>query len=152
MNWEITVPALIGAAAALLTRTGERLIAKYFDRSTKRDAAYDADLAALERTTFEIRDLATGYWSSDPLPDRDKVSEGAIVGRLSFVAEVSDELFKPKIDLLRDMQVAINRFDTSCTFGDFGSQSRKADAGRCRDIEINAYRLVRLAKAHRRKL
>lgn len=152
MNWEIAIPALVGALAALVTRTGERLIAQYFDRSAKRDATYDADLAALERVIFEIRDLATGYWSSEPMPERDKVTEAAIVGRLSFVAEISDELFRQKLILLHDMQVAINKFDVSCTLGNFGSQSRQADAGRCRDIEVSAYRLVHRAKAYRRKL
>ncbi|MFT4148603.1 MAG: hypothetical protein QM656_00275 [Paracoccaceae bacterium] len=152
MNWEIAIPALVGAGAALLTRAGERLLAKFFDRSVKRDAQQDADLAAIERVVFEVRDLATSYWSKDPDPSRDKVTEGAIVGRLTFLTELSDELFRARQKSQRAMQVAVNRYDVSCTFGDFGSHSRRADSGKCRDIEIAAYRLVHLAKAERRRL
>lgn len=152
MNWELALPALVGAVAALVTQAGEKLIAKFFDRSIKREARYDADIAAIERVIFEVRDLATAYWSDDPSVPRDKAIEGAIVGRLTFVAELAEELFKPKQQLLRDMHVVLNRFDVSCTSGNFGSNSREADAGRCRDIEIAAYRLVHSAQANRRKL
>jgi len=152
MSWEIAIPALVGAAAALLTRAGERLLARFFDRSVKREIQRDSDLAAIERVAFEIRDLATRYWSDDPNHSLDKVSEGAIVGRITFLTELSDELFSVSVNSQREMHIAVNRFDVSCTFGDFGSSSRTSDTGKCRDIEIAAYRLVRLAKALRRKL
>ncbi|WP_037405030.1 hypothetical protein [Shinella sp. DD12] len=152
MTWEIALPALVGAGVALLTSAGERLIARFFDHSTQREARYDADLAAIERVTFEVRDLATAYWSHDAEMPRDKITEGAIVGRLTFVAELAEALFKPKQKLLWEMDIFINRLDVSCTFDNFGGQSRKADAGRIREIEIAAYRLAHAALVNRRKL
>lgn len=152
MAWEVAIPALVGAGAALLTQAGERLIAKYFDRSVKRDAQRDADVVDIERVAFEVRDLAAAYWSLDPDPAKDKAAEGAIVGRLTFLTELSEELFGTRLQSLREMQVAVNRFDVSCTFDEFGVRSRMADPGKCREIEIAAYRLVHLAKSQRRKL
>ena len=152
MGCELAIPALVGAGAALLTKAGDRLVARFFDRSVRRDAQRDDDLASIERVAFEVRDLAADYWSKDPEQPRDKVVEGAIVGRITFLTELSEELFRPRLESLREIQMAVNRFDVSCTFGDFGSHRRTADSGKCRDIEIAAYRLVHTAKAQRRKL
>jgi hypothetical protein len=152
MAWEVALPALVGAGVALLTQAGDRLLARLFDRSVLRDAQRSDDLAAIERVTFEVRDLAADYWSKDPDQPRDKVAEGAIVGRLTFLTELSEELFRSRVLSLREMQMAVNRFDVTCTSGDFGSHIRTADSGKCRDIEIAAYRLVHTAKSQRRKL
>jgi hypothetical protein len=109
-------------------------------------------LVALERVIFEIRDLAAAYWSRDSDLPGDKVVEAAIVGRMTFLTELAGEFFLPKLTILREIHIVINRFDVSCTFGDFGSGGRKSDSGKCRDIEISAYRLLHLANSSRRKL
>lgn len=143
------MPAAVGAGSALLTQFGERLVGRFFERRARQEQLRDADLIELEKAIFEVRDLATSYW---PFPSGNPMLEGAIVGRMTFLSELAEELFASKSELLWNLQVAINAFDTACTGGEFGSPGRAADPGRCRDVEITAYRLVRLAKESRRKL
>jgi len=152
MDLGTVVPAVIGAAAALATSAGEKILSRYFDKSTKRELHRDEDLKVLERVTFEIRDLATAYWSAPVNVGSDDVVAGSIVGRLTFISALVDELFRDKLNLLREIHVAMNRFDVSCTDGEFGGKARVADPGRCRQIEITAYTLVHRANTLRRLL
>lgn len=152
MELSALFPALIGAAAALATSAGEKLINRFFDKSARREAQLDEDLQVLGQVAFEVRDLATAYWANAPEPEREAIVVGSIVGRLTFISAVVDEIFKENTHLLREMHMVMNRFDTSCTDGKFGSKSWTAEPGRCREIEINAYTLVHQANTSRRKL
>lgn len=125
---------------------------RFFDKSLKREALRDADLQVLERVVFEVRDFATQYWAAESVGATASIVEGAIVGRLTFASALIQGLFEQKAELLRDMHIRINRFDTSCTSGNFGSRPRCPEPGRCRDIEIRAYELVHHANKLRREL
>jgi hypothetical protein len=152
MDYATLWAALVGAGSALGTKAAEGFVSRFFDRRAKLDQIRDDDLQVIERITFEIRDLATKYWLAHHDKTEESTSTSAIVGRVTFLSGLIDELFVSKMQLLREMQVALNRFDSACTSSDFGSNTRTLDPGRCREIEIAAYSLVHLARKQRRQL
>ena len=149
---EYFLPALIGAIAAITTSFGERVLGRFFDKREKLESLRDAEFGALEKVVFEIRDLAINYWAQTPEGEESLIVEGSIVGRLTFISELLDSLFRDSLPLLREIHVVTNRFDTACTSGTFGSKGRAAEPGRCRDIEIAAYTLLHRSSTLRRKL
>ncbi|UZD90332.1 hypothetical protein [Cognatishimia activa] len=141
--------AAIGVAAALSVKGVEVLLARVFKRSDKLDSVRDADVTLLKQVVFEVRDLSKDYWCAN---GRDEQCEGALTGRLLFLGHVCDELFSKRLDSLRSVQVCLNRLDSACTSGQFGTNSRKSEPFRCSQIEKAAYTLAYEVAKQRRKL
>lgn len=152
IDYSLILSAAVGAISAIFTNAGEKFLSRFFDRAAKRETQKESDLAILERVIFEVRDLSVSYWSALEANQIPPSTTGSIVGRLSFIAELSDSIFSSNILLLREMHTAINAFDLACTSGSFGSQKRAAEPERCRDIEIKAYSLFHKSLTLQRKI
>lgn len=157
MNWEIIVlPALIGAFVAMIfnlfKKIGDQVIARFFDRSSRREAERDGDLIELRTVIFEVRDLSVRYWLAESDKIQDIAVPASIVGRLVFLNSIIEDLYSSNPHFAREMTHLINRFDISCTAGNFRIAKKSPEPERCRDIEITAYQLVHKANYFRRRL
>ncbi len=133
----------------MATSAGERILTRYFGRAEKLEAARDEDVRMIEQIVFEIRDLAKSYWLES---GRLQSIEGSMTGRIQFLSATIDEMYKGRLDSLRNLHVALNRFDGACTNGSFQTMDRLPEPNRCSDIELMAYNLVHAARSERRKL
>lgn len=125
------------------------MLSGLFEGAKRLEAQREADLKMVERVTFEVRDAAIEYWGGD---GRLPKLEGAIVGRITFLSVLIDQLYAADTECLRAMHVAINRFDQACTGVKFQSISRVAEPARCTDVETTAYLLLHEALKHKRNL
>lgn len=146
----------VTAAGAAVGVTATTLVKTWFDHfivgATLKQEQQDDDLFTLTEATFAVRDRAINYWSKDD-NDRDTIPiAGAITARITFIAQVSDELFADKPELQKALQTDINSFDDSITHGAFMGKNRKAEVSRSVGIEDHAYRLIYRARCCRRKL
>lgn len=143
------VSAIIGAASAGSVKLAENFISWKFDKRRSTERQRDEDVLLVEKVVFEIRDLAKEYWASE---GRDQSAEGAISGRLLFVGSTIDELLAANDQLLRNAQMALNRFDVACSGGQFGSANRQPEPSRSSAIESSAYTLIHHVSKGRRGL
>lgn len=145
--WLLSV--IIGVFSAGGVKLVEQIITWSFDKSKNTNAQRDSDLAVFKAITFEVRDLASSYWA---ISGKNAEKEAAISGRLFFLGALIDSLFEKEEIIIRDCHVAMNRFDTACTGGNFGTHDRVHEPEKISKVEISAYTLVHTVERARRKL
>ena len=144
--------AFIGSATALVANSFRHFIGRFVYSARRKEEQRTSDLARIEAVVFEIRDIAVTYWDQSGAAEKQAVRAGAIVGRLTFVFSLIDELFAEQEHYRKLVNVGATRFHEACTSGEFQVRARSSDPERSRSIETEAYALVHLAARLRRQL
>ena len=111
-----------------------------------------SDLQSIKDMTKKIRDLAFQYYKRDWSDVDDQTVEAEIMGAITCCTKLIGFLFKHDNHSKREVYKKFNEFDSTITGDYFGSQKRKADLHRLRDIELNYYTFLHELKLHQRKL
>ena len=152
LGLEVILPAVVGVASFIGSKLIENAINRHYGKRNERESRRNADVERIENITFEIRDLACSYWSRAESEADQKQRAASIIGRLSFLSALVDELFLPASRYHARAQSLITAFDESCTSGDFGVASRPPMPERSPEIEVNAYAIVHGSASMRRRL
>lgn len=118
---------------------------------TREEGQRDADLSEIKQVAREIREIATEYWSRSYCED-DRQDEGALIGRLSYLSDVTAELFELIPDLRNAVELELNRLDTAVTGGDFQTIKRVPNGQNVAYINTASFALTHKAELLRRKL
>lgn len=150
MTFWLTV---LGAGlGALATSVFKELFGFYVNKSSQVESDRDEDRDAIVTAVFEVRDLASEYWTTADTAGDTTATAGAITGRITQIAILIDDLFAEDKDLSKAVTLDLNRFDSCITRGDFQVLDRPSESQRVAEIEDTAYRLTESAKRCRRKL
>lgn len=144
--------AFIGSATALTANSLRHFFGRFVYRAKRKEEQRNSDLIRIEAVVFEIRDIAVMYWDQSGAADKQAVRAGAIVGRLTFIFSLIDELFSEQEYYRKRVNVAATKFHEACTSGEFQVRARSSDPERSRSIETEAYALVHLTAKLRRQL
>jgi hypothetical protein len=151
-DWSTIAPILLGVAGF----AGAQFLEKFFGFLSEGARREEADRTAIaeriEAMIFEVRELAIAYWIEDGSSDGLDQSSASIIGRLTFISELQEELFRSDPSARRRVRGHFSTLNEACTGGEFQVSTRAAEPRRASDIELAAFALAHAVSAGRRRL
>lgn len=130
------------------------VILRFVDRKFDKRDTSKANKEVLCETAIEavekLMEDGSQYWTNQS-NENSKAIEVWVLGRLSYVTGAIPELFGTDEKILRECQVALNKFDTALTGGDFQGANKQPDQNRATDVMKDGFELIikfRSAKNH----
>jgi len=145
------LPAIVAAVVALLFRAIEGTVTRIVSKKDEKEAQRQETYERLCEVTFETRNLSVQYWELAGDVEGQRRRQAAIIGRLTFILAVIDDLFRHDGGAKKEISSEVKRFHEACSGGEFGVKDRVENPNRIQDIEISTYSLVHCVQVLLRK-